>query len=113
MMIEAVPLGRWQRYNHLQTHWLGASQGARTAAAVAATGYSFASRPVANEGDLHREAKKSCRVIEVGQMEAMDEFDFGQQVQALEAQRTVQRMGKRLHQVDYEHGLNEQEERGK
>ena len=97
MTIEVIPLGRWQRYNRLQTfHWLDASQGARTAAAAAAaTGYSFASPPVADEHDLHGEAKESCRLIEACQMEAMDEFGFEQQVRALEVQRTVQRMGKR------------------
>jgi hypothetical protein len=34
-------------------------------------------------------------MIRAGQMEAMCEFYFEQQVQALEAQRTVRRMGKR------------------
>ena len=76
-------------------HWLDASQGVRTAAAVvAATGYSFASPLVADERDLHAEAKESCRVPEAGQMEATGEFGFEQQVRVLEAQRTVQRKGK-------------------
>ena len=82
MMIEVVPLDHCQRWNHLQiSHWLDASQGVR-AAAVAATGYSFASLPVADERDLHGEAKENCRVTEAGQMEAMGEFGFEQQVQA-------------------------------
>ena len=96
MMIGVVPPDRCQRQSHLQTfHWLDASQGVRTAAAAAvATGYSFASPPAADGRDLHAEAKESCRVPEAGRMEATGEFDFEQQVRALEAQRTVQRMGK-------------------
>ena len=58
MMIEVVPLDRCQRRSHLKTfHWLNASRGARTAAAVAAAiGYSSASPLVADEHDLHAEA---------------------------------------------------------
>ena len=86
MMIEVVPLDRCQRWSHLQTcHWLDASQGVWTAAA-AATGYSFASPPVADERDLHAEAMENCRVTEAGQMEATVEFCFEQQVRVLEAQ---------------------------
>ena len=81
-------------------HWLDASQGVGTVVAVvvvaaaAATGYSFASPPVADERDLHDEAKGSCRATEAGQMEATGEFGFEQQVRVLEAQRMVRRMGK-------------------
>ena len=97
MMIEAVPLDRCQRWSHLQTfHWLDASRGVRTAAAVAvaATGYSFASPLVADEHDQHAEAKENYRLTEAGQMEATGEFGFEKQVQVLEAQRKVRRMGK-------------------
>ena len=95
MMIEVVPLDRCQRWSHLQTfHWLDASQGVRTAAAVAVTGCSFASPPVADEHDLRAEAKENCRVTVAGQMEGTGEFGFEQQVRELEAQQTVQRMGK-------------------
>ena len=62
-----------------------ASQDVRTAAAV---GYSFANPPVADECELHVEAKESCRVTVAGQMEATGESAsvFEQQVRVLETQ---------------------------
>lgn len=112
MTIEVVPLGRCRRQNRLQTfRQLDASQGAMTAA-VAATGCSVASPLVADEDDLHAEEMESCRLNEAGPTETTGEFGFEQQEQALEAQRTVQMMSKRQHQVGYEHDLNEREERG-
>lgn len=93
MTIEVVPLGRCQRQNRWQNfHWLDASQGVRTVAAVAAVGYSAASPLIADEHDPHAEAKENCTGIEAGQMEERGEFGFEQQVQVLEARRTVQRM---------------------
>ena len=47
----------------------------------------------ADEPHLHTKVKVSCRVTEVGQMEARGDFDF-EQAQALEAWQTVQRVGK-------------------
>ena len=85
MIIEVV-LSTVAKGRVIRKLWLYASQDVRTAATV---GYSFANPPVADECELHVEAKKSCsRVTVAGQMKATGESasGFEQQVRVLETQ---------------------------